>query len=207
MATLWGKTIERFLRPDLADLVNRESFFHDQEMESAVIEEETLVARTSLGELELRQPRLNLSVPTRRLLACINVPCAARSLVGLVRLIELPQRLRELVRLGLLRITDSSYSVEYEEVTYDLPNEAVEIELFPVLESEVADKIRSYAQTYFRRVMGARTLDAELRIYDAHTYESLLIALGAAQRELFDQCGEDVSREFAQCVLNPFLAS
>jgi hypothetical protein len=169
---------------------------------------------TALGAAEIARPTLPLSVPTRRLLKAIQTPRTIESLLNVVRLSELGGRLRELYRLRLVQVVPATAMGPKSDSKGEpaasgeqaLPFSPVEKALFSPLQESVAKTVKEHAHAYFRRTLGEKTLPIEAKIANAQTVEELLVALGDAQRALYDLGGSVDADEFSVHVVRPLIA-
>jgi hypothetical protein len=157
-------------------------------------------ARNPRGDREITAQQFPLSVPARRLLGIIDGPTSVSYLVRKVRLGELEKHLQELSKCRLIDIYEAE--LKREPVTSGAPD----TEPVPLLEqfspAVLAQAKRIAVQYAFSHMPGSSNAVA-FEIDAAQNQETLLVALGQAQRDLFDECGREVAMHFFEAIVMP----
>jgi hypothetical protein len=157
-------------------------------------------ARNPRGDKEVTAQQYPLSVPARRLLGIIDQPTSVSYLVRKVRLGELEKHLQELSKCRLISIYEGER--KREDVTSGAPEKAPAPLLEQFSPAVLANAKRVAIQYVFSRMPGSSNAVA-FEIDAAQNQETLLVALGQAQRDLFDECGRDVASHFFETVVMP----
>jgi hypothetical protein len=165
------------------------------------------ISRNKRGDWELQSNSLPLSVPARRLLRLIASPSTIRTLVAHVRLGELGRHLRELERHDLIEVKHNDVQTHLNSASAHDASDTSEarVDLFPKLPAALVAVVKHNAMTLLEMHMGSAGLLLSEDIAAADSYEALLVALGVAQRALFDVAGKVEADEFATSVIQPLM--
>jgi hypothetical protein len=165
------------------------------------------ITRTERGEREAVAATLPLSVPARRLLKLIVATTTIHELILHVRLGEIGRHLRELERHALIVSTNEDVRTHLGgQVDDGLVNTAIpDVSLFPMLSPPLVALIKTQAISLVEQQLDGQGLLLGEDIAAAESYEALLVALGAAQRALFDFGGKPAADEFFEAAVQPLL--
>jgi hypothetical protein len=154
--------------------------------------------RNIRGEKELSARAYPLSIPARRVLVAIEGQCGISTLARKVRLGELERNLQELIRWNLIDVIEIGTVSRFDDA--GIPVDAPLLEVLPERELAAAKRL---AIRYLFEHLPTASHGLAFRIEAADSQEILLIALGQAQRDLFDALGREAAAHFYETIVAP----